>query len=652
MFGKLLHGVASLFESTTPNGRPSRAHVALLIAIVATGGALRVWDLGAVGLRGDEETMAMPTMHIVEHGSPTLPSGMFYPRAIAQLYLMAGSVVLFGESEWAFRLPSALCGTLLIVLAYLVGRRFLAPAWNLVFAAAVAFLPELIVESQTARMYVFLLASIAAMLVLLFRWERTGRLGALAGAFVALLVGLQFHSLAVFSALLFLFPGLLHDDRRRLLEGIVAFGLSLAALRVIESWIAGYYPAGPSTEGLELQTGPKARWAVPGVSPLLLLGGGAAALFMARAVARRVVLPSAAWVAGTLVAAGLLAQLFVFYHVAALLFIAGGVVAVRHGERATRPLWIVAALSLAIAVAHVVLLRSNGVESFRQLFGAMVGRPSVWPFIALSQYSLVAAAAAIAGVAGSLILLARRQRVPDFMLLFVLGVWAPLLVIGVLKWYVPLRYTEGQVVPLLLVGCATAQWFVARWEPVRWQAAAAVLAGLLFVNPVALARTAGAGYAIHPDHKGAAAFIRSQHLAPDDIVLAEDVLQQTYYLGNVDYWLVAGYVAAQFTRNVDGELRDIYTSVPAMTTAEELEALIARTDRGAIYVIGSGENQEDGRRHMRGPGLFEALQSPRFEVVYVGRDGLTKVWKVARRQSSDASSIEARAVTHGSAARP
>ncbi|MGH8287280.1 MAG: ArnT family glycosyltransferase [Steroidobacteraceae bacterium] len=652
MFGKLLHGVASLFERAAPNGRLSRVHVALLVAIVAIGGALRAWELGAVGLHGDEETMAMPTMHIVEHGSPILPSGMFYPRALAQLYLMAGSVLLFGESEWAFRLPSALCGTFLIVLAYFVGRRFLAPAWNLVFAATVAFLPALIVDSQSARMYIFLTASIAAMLVLVFRWERTGRLGALAGAFVALLVGLQFHSLAVFSALLFLFPGLLHDDRRRLLEGSVACGVSLAALWVIEYWTATYYPAGPSIQGLELRFGPKARWAVPGVSPLLLLGGGAAALIMARAVARRVTLTSAAWAAAALVAAGLVAQLFVFYHVAALLLIAGGVVAIRHGERVTSPLLMVAAVSLAIAVAHVVLLRSNGVESFRQLFGAMVGRPSVWPFIALSQYSLVAAAAAIAGVAASLILLARRQRVPDFMLLFVLGVWAPLLVIGVLKWYVPLRYTEGQVLPLLLVGCATAQWLVVRWEPVRRHALTAVFAGLLFVNPLALARTVGAEYAIHPDHKGAAAFIRSQHLAPEDIVLAEDVLQQTYYLGNVDYWLVARYVAARFTRDVDGELRDIYTNVPALTTAEELEALIARTDRGAIYVIGSGENQEDGRRHMRGPEIFEALQSPRFEVVYEGRDGLTKVWKIARRQSFDNSSIEARAATHASAAQP
>ncbi len=142
---------------------------------------MRFWGLGSVGLHGDEETMAMPTMHIVEHGSPLLPSGMLYPRAIAQLYMMAASVMAFGESEWSFRLPSVIFGVLTIVLSFYAGRRFLTPAWNLAFTATVALLPEFIVDAQTARMYTFLIACIAGYLILLFRWERT-RQRALPGA--------------------------------------------------------------------------------------------------------------------------------------------------------------------------------------------------------------------------------------------------------------------------------------------------------------------------------------------------------------------------------------------------------------------------------------------------------------------------------------
>ena len=45
--------------------------------IVLAGAFVRFWGLGAVGLHGDEKTMALPVMNLVEHGSPLMPSGMF-----------------------------------------------------------------------------------------------------------------------------------------------------------------------------------------------------------------------------------------------------------------------------------------------------------------------------------------------------------------------------------------------------------------------------------------------------------------------------------------------------------------------------------------------------------------------------------------------
>src|SRR5690606_413329 len=126
------------------------------------------------------------------------------PRGLTQLYLMAFSVQLFGESEWAWRLPSVLCGIALIPLTYFAGRRYLQPHWNLAFVAAVAFLPMLIVDSQTARMYIFLVALVTAALVCLHAWERTNKIAWLAGGVAALVLGLDMHALAVGAALLFL----------------------------------------------------------------------------------------------------------------------------------------------------------------------------------------------------------------------------------------------------------------------------------------------------------------------------------------------------------------------------------------------------------------------------------------------------------------
>src|ERR1700756_2427750 len=168
MIAQLLRDFASLFVvSDTRTHSPEAAAYAdprtlwVLAFIVAAGALLRFWGLGSVGLHGDEKTMALPVMNLVEHGLPLMPSGMFYPRAVGQLYLMATSVLVFGQSEWALRLPSALCGVLLIILTWKVGARFLTPLWNLALTAAVAFLPSFIEDAQTARMYVFLVTSVA-----------------------------------------------------------------------------------------------------------------------------------------------------------------------------------------------------------------------------------------------------------------------------------------------------------------------------------------------------------------------------------------------------------------------------------------------------------------------------------------------------------
>jgi hypothetical protein len=631
---QLAIGFASLFESQRPAEQARRLHLIVLVAILAAGTAVRLWDLGGPGLHGDEETMAMPTMHIVEHGTPLLPSGMFYPRAVVQLYLMAGSVVLFGESEWAMRLPSVLCGVLLIWLGWRLGRRFLAPAWNLAFAASIAFLPALIEEAQTARMYVFLMACVAGYAILLFEWERTDRLRYLVAAVLVLLLGLQFHTLAVFAAFLTLFPGLLHGDLRRLGLGSGAFIVIAGGFLAIDAWIASSYWETAQMEGIrEVLNGPRASSAIPQLPAWMLACAAAAAVAVGAFVAGPIANFRMRWVAGALFAFGLLAQILFANYAALLLYIAALVVARReHGVSLPR-LTALVIFSVALAVVQLALLRANGVESIRQMLGAMAGKPSVWPLFAVTQYSLVAAVLAAAAAALALSRIANRQRAPDCMLFFVLGVWLPLTIIGLFLWNIPPRYAGAQIMPLLLSGVASAQWlftelFARREAPVRWATAGAAVAGLLVVNPIAFGHEVVAGNRGLPDHKGAAEFIKSLRLQPGDVLVAEDVLQQTYYLGHVDYWLLTRQVAHPFIYEARGELRDFYTSTRLIGTGAELEALIERPDRGAVYVIGSGENQQDGRRHMRGDGIYEVLASPKFEPVFTGRDGVTHVWKV------------------------
>jgi uncharacterized membrane protein len=99
--------------------------------------------------------MAMPAMAIHRKGEPILSIGMLYARALLNIYMMSGSVWPFGESEWAFRLPSAIIGSMMCVAAFYMGKRFLASRYNLAFVATIVFLLSMIEISQTARMFVF-----------------------------------------------------------------------------------------------------------------------------------------------------------------------------------------------------------------------------------------------------------------------------------------------------------------------------------------------------------------------------------------------------------------------------------------------------------------------------------------------------------------
>jgi len=165
-----------------------------------------------------------------------------------------------------------------------------------------------------------------------------------------------------------------------------------------------------------------------------------------------------------------------------------------------------------------------------------------------------------------------------------------------------------------------------------FQVFAAVLTSLCVINPAAAARIINAGYAIHPDHKGAADFMRSIPMRDEDIVLAEDVLQQTYYLGKVDYWIIGPNVARKFVKREGEDVVDFYTGTPVIASPAMLDALLQNNADKRVFVIGSGEDWSKGGRGVRGKDLNEAIESDRFEVIHTGRDGLTQVLRAVPRK--------------------
>lgn len=623
---RICRGSSSLFQES-PRVERARWEVACLLCLILIAAIVRFWGVGSYGLhRPDEDTTVLAAVHILEDGTPRFPSGMFYARAIGQSYMIAASALAFGRTEWAFRLPSVLCGVLLVGLSYFVGRRFLRPVWNMVFVGVVALLPGFIADSQEARMYGFLCASLAAYMILVFRWERTNSRNGLIAAVVAMLVAIQFQEIAIFASFLLFFPGLVHGDAKRLRAGIVAFVVICACYLVMSHFTSSFYPKPAADYAVAAgQLGRAPKWYGAGLHPIVILGAAIVAAVISRRIARNVTMGGIAIAAGSCVFAGLLLQSFLYYHLALILLLSGIILARRNGGAAGRDVWILIAVCTVIAAVQVSLLHRMGIVEPRKIIGVMVGRPSIWPYLRIGDYSPVALALIVVALSGALMRLAARERIADFWLFFTLCFLLPLFLLGVFSWYIPPRYAEFAVLPMLI--CALAPWQRLKSSGNIATALFAVVIGAAIVNPFAVGRAVNAGKSF-PDHRGAADYMRSVKLGRRDVVVAEEVLMQTYYLGHVDYWLYDAHVAANFVQRFNGKFVDEYTHTPIIGTGAELRALMDKPDRGAIYVIVSGEDQEDGRLYLRGPEISALLKSPQFKVVYAGADAHTQVLKL------------------------
>ena len=616
-------GCSSLFQES-PRVERARWEYPCLLALVLIAAIVRFWGVGSYGLhRPDEDTTALPALHILEDGTPRFPSGMFYARAIGQSYMIAASVLAFGQTEFALRLPSVLCGILLVGLAYFVGRRFLLPVWNLVFVGVVALLPGFIADSQFTRMYAFLCASLAAYMIFIFRWERTNSRNALIAGVVAMLVAIQFQEIAIFASFLVFFPGLAHGDSKKLRAGIVAFVVILVSFLAISHVTKSFYPKPATDYAVAFEMlGEAPQSAYAAFSPIIALGVAIVAALVSRGIVRQVITRRIAIAAGLLIFIGLILQSASYYHLALISLLSGIVLARRNHGAPWPAISMLAAVCIVIAVVQIGLLHRTGIAP-RKMIGVMVGRPSIWPYLRIGDYSPAALVLIAIALSGALMRLAARQRISDVWLFFALCFLLPLFVVGIFGWYIPPRYAEFAVLPMLI--CAFVPWQRLKFSTRPANALLAVLIGVAIVNPFAVGKAVNAGSSF-PDHRGAAHYMRTVNLGPGDVVMAEEVLMQTYYLGHVDYWLYNANVAANYAERFNGKFVDIYTHTPIIGTGAEFRALIDKPDRGAIYVIGSGE-EEDGRLYLLGPEMLALLKSPIFKVVYTSPNGLTQVWK-------------------------
>lgn len=110
--------------------------------------------LSGPSLRHDEIVEIYVAKGLIAHGWPVLPSGAFYPSALAHHALIAPFLLLFpSDTAFAARLPSVLATAGAVILVFFFTRRFLGRAEAVIAALLLATSPWTVAWSREARFY-------------------------------------------------------------------------------------------------------------------------------------------------------------------------------------------------------------------------------------------------------------------------------------------------------------------------------------------------------------------------------------------------------------------------------------------------------------------------------------------------------------------
>jgi len=290
-----------------------------------------------------------------------------------------------------------------------------------------------------------------------------------------------------------------------------------------------------------------------------------------------------------------------------------------------------------IALIQYQFLKASGEFPGRKIIGAFVGTPSIWPTLQITAFSPVSAVILVTSVACAAWRLARKGRIPVYFLFFGLAVWVPVAAIGLFTWFAAARYTIGPLAFFLLSSVAGLVYLASNSTSLTQsmrRSALGTFVGIVIIaamiNPVAAWQVVRNDYQVHPDHKGAAEYIRQLGLGPKDVVIAEDSIVQTYYLGMVDYRLQNVIGAQSHALLKGGILYDQYTGARVIGSGQEFDAILREHSGDNVYVVSSGQVSDSLMRRNRGNGIAEILASDRLEMVHLGRDGRTTVWRKRR----------------------
>jgi hypothetical protein len=215
-----------------------------------------------------------------------------------------------------------------------------------------------------------------------FKWESSRNDGYVILAIIVMLIGIQFQTLMILTALVFLYPGILNGDGKQLAYGAIAVVLSVAGLEFVNHWTMSFYPP---LESPPMEAASDSGEIVRSVGPLdlpmmLLIGFGLLFAIAGWHVVRNLAHAMQKVSVGVGLLLGVAAQLAFQYHIAVWTFAATAIVALRMQGKTLGPILFFGVSSMFLAGAHVVWLFSADVGTRGIVFAKLMGVVSPWSF--------------------------------------------------------------------------------------------------------------------------------------------------------------------------------------------------------------------------------------------------------------------------------
>lgn len=624
----------------------------LLLTIIAA--TPRLYQLGDLGFYMDEETTAFASRTMAETGSPHMPSGMPYYRSLPHTWLNSISANTFGlDNEHSYRLPGALLGTLTIPLIFLLARPFTGTAIAFLAALLLSVSEWHIITSRQARMYApFLLFYVAASFSIL-TWAKKDTLKNLVIAALMFLIAASFHNIGVFLALVPLIALFIKDYATTPQYKLILFSIIAGVSTYLygEIFVGGPYEQWKQAYGIgadEISSHVSLLERYP-VSGLQLAQGGVGLLlgiwlaitsaFNDKANGKEIRLLARYSLAILLASLAALGQIHGAFLAFLLLLLLYPESLIRHLQNTWKPL---TAISIVTAISVVLIIMDNGI---------VPGIKSMVAFPYPNWFTLFSLSAGMTILfMPTMLYLAGKQKMvadSDVRALLIVSLF-PLILVGIFMKWAAARYLI-QAYPFILIVIAYALYslmqFLLQHKTKHSNIIALIISctlilsnilgghGLLSAYKVATVdygnklNEAALIFPFYPDHKTPGDYVAA-HRSNGDIVIAEDVLEQRWYAGTIDYWLrqYKSDGSGRFMyKGKDQQLHDIYVN-STMATIDILNQL-SENKNTKIWLITSAETSYKRDHYLRDDQLqwltmIESENTP----VYTGKDNTTKVY--------------------------